>query len=558
VAEAEQLPAFPTDGSKFHGYLYNNFSDTSVTNINWNDLDFYKIWGEAGQQIIAETFTAGDSLIRDTDTEIFLFDSTGLELVGNDDKPDTPDDPWELILGRGIGNVFSRLEVGPLPYTGWYYIRVNAYYNSITRTQSPTIYPWNTGGGDYLVSVQLAQGQESEPNNTFENASMVIRDALINATLSPSDTVDVFRFHADSTRMYMLNSIAPDRNLNLKGFFDVHVFHESDLVNPEVSDTRTRYDGWGFRLGGWVPHRTGTYFARVVTKEVPTAEAGYQVRLGHGTLVSIAASTHEPDNSVAEAALLGDTPTDGTRINGYLYNNFSDTLVTNINWNDLDFYKFQGGSGAQLIAELFTAGPDSLIRDLDTEIFLFDSTGVELVGNDDKPDTPDDPWELILGRGIGNVYSRLDVGPLPYTGTYYLRVNSFYNSATRTRTPAVPSDPGGGEYVLQIRLDGATSVADEGAGLPRTFDLLQNYPNPFNPETTINYQLPQDSDVKITVFNMLGQKVATLVDKKQTAGRYSVIWDGRNVRGLPVATGVYFYRMQAKDFVKSVKMLLIK
>lgn len=287
-------------------------------------------------------------------------------------------------------------------------------------------------------------------------------------------------------------------------------------------------------------------------------EAGYQVRLGYGTLVDIAASTHEPDNSIAEAALLGDTPTTGERISGYLYNNYSDSVVTDINWNDFDYFQFQGEAGTQLIAETFTAGPDSLIRDLDTEIFLYDSAGVELVSNDDKPDTPDDPWELILGRGIGNTFSRLDVGPLPYSGTYYLRVNAYYNSISRNQSPTIhPYNPGGGEYELQIRLMGGTSV-DGTAGLPETFDLFQNYPNPFNPETTIRYQVPHDSEVNITVFNMLGQKIVTLVDKKQAAGRYSVVWDGNSARGLPVSSGVYFYRMRTKDFVKTVKMLLLK
>ena len=94
--------------------------------------------------------------------------------------------------------------------------------------------------------------------------------------------------------------------------------------------------------------------------------------------------------------------------------------------------------------------------------------------------------------------------------------------------------------------------------LPETFALLQNYPNPFNPSTNIRYQLPAQTQVKLVVYNILGQEVRRLVDDFKPAGYYTVIWDGRNLHGIPVPSGVYYYKITAGDFSKSKKMLLIK
>jgi len=96
------------------------------------------------------------------------------------------------------------------------------------------------------------------------------------------------------------------------------------------------------------------------------------------------------------------------------------------------------------------------------------------------------------------------------------------------------------------------------AGLPRTYELAQNYPNPFNPTTNIEFALPTSSDVSVEVVNILGQHVAELVNDLLPAGRYRLEWNGTDYAGNSVATGVYFYRIQAGDFVETRKMLLLK
>jgi hypothetical protein len=98
-----------------------------------------------------------------------------------------------------------------------------------------------------------------------------------------------------------------------------------------------------------------------------------------------------------------------------------------------------------------------------------------------------------------------------------------------------------------------TAVGDDGAGLPTKFSLGQNYPNPFNPTTTIEYALPAGANVKLTVSDLLGREIATLVNEFQGAGSHSVQFSAAN---LP--SGVYYYTVQAGTYVGTKKMLLLK
>lgn len=109
------------------------------------------------------------------------------------------------------------------------------------------------------------------------------------------------------------------------------------------------------------------------------------------------------------------------------------------------------------------------------------------------------------------------------------------------------------------RTPNPTSVDRIGEIVPGTFSLAQNYPNPFNPSTSIHYTLAKGSEIKLTVYNMLGQKVVTLVDATQVAGEYLATWNGQNDAGLLVSSGVYVYKLEVKDnFVQTRKMLFLK
>ena len=96
------------------------------------------------------------------------------------------------------------------------------------------------------------------------------------------------------------------------------------------------------------------------------------------------------------------------------------------------------------------------------------------------------------------------------------------------------------------------------ANIPSVFSLSQNYPNPFNPITKMNYNLPMRSKVNISIYNVLGQEIKTLVNEVQEYGYHSILWNGKDNFGRDMASGVYFTRMVSKGFTQTKKMLLVK
>ncbi len=94
--------------------------------------------------------------------------------------------------------------------------------------------------------------------------------------------------------------------------------------------------------------------------------------------------------------------------------------------------------------------------------------------------------------------------------------------------------------------------------IPKTFVLHKNYPNPFNPQTNISFELPHYTDVNLTIYNLMGQSVNTLVDEKMGSGYHSVGWNGKDQFGNQVPSGVYFYKVTTNEISKTAKMLLLK
>jgi len=94
--------------------------------------------------------------------------------------------------------------------------------------------------------------------------------------------------------------------------------------------------------------------------------------------------------------------------------------------------------------------------------------------------------------------------------------------------------------------------------LPQSTELLNAYPNPFNPETTIKYTLHQDAQVTITVYDLLGRQVKTLVDEQQPAGSYQAVWNGTDAVGAQAASGAYLVRMETAEVTQTQKVLLVK
>jgi flagellar hook assembly protein FlgD len=92
----------------------------------------------------------------------------------------------------------------------------------------------------------------------------------------------------------------------------------------------------------------------------------------------------------------------------------------------------------------------------------------------------------------------------------------------------------------------------------QNYVLLPNYPNPFNPGTTISYRIPSAARVTIAIYNVLGQRIRTLVNQVKTAGEYTVYWDGKDELGRDMGSGIYYYTMKAGKYQVSRKMLLVR
>ena len=117
--------------------------------------------------------------------------------------------------------------------------------------------------------------------------------------------------------------------------------------------------------------------------------------------------------------------------------------------------------------------------------------------------------------------------------------------------------------LLRVKTTSTTAVnPEENIAVANTFKLHQNYPNPFNPETKISYQISSMSDVRLEVFNTVGQSIRILENGSKSAGMYNVVWDGLDSNGNKVSSGIYFYRLSAKSgskqFTESKKLILMK
>jgi hypothetical protein len=203
---------------------------------------------------------------------------------------------------------------------------------------------------------------------------------------------------------------------------------------------------------------------------------------------------------------------------------------------------------------------------------LYASTNIFDVTNPGQPvivgGTPGTGRDMAIAGNRANLLVKADA----QNGIYVLDVSdpaevievSSYN--TRGTVVEVAADSA---YVyvadnyglIRLRLPEATAVEnndDISAHIPKSFALNQNYPNPFNPSTIIEYDLPRSSNTRLTVYNIMGQEVRTLIDEHQSAGHHTVTWDGRDTHSDIVASGVYLYRLTANSTSHARKMLLIK
>ncbi len=155
---------------------------------------------------------------------------------------------------------------------------------------------------------------------------------------------------------------------------------------------------------------------------------------------------------------------------------------------------------------------------------------------------------ILDSSGIVNRYFNIPAGMLQVNTKYYWRVNAGNSCNTSAYS------------VTWNFTTGLTGVSQNGTEIPGVYELYRNYPNPFNPSTSIKFDLPKDSRVKITIFSILGEEVDKIIDKDLSAGKYTAEWNGADF-----GSGVYFYRIEAVEnsrnagqFIKTFKMVMIK
>ena len=171
---------------------------------------------------------------------------------------------------------------------------------------------------------------------------------------------------------------------------------------------------------------------------------------------------------------------------------------------------------------------------------------------------------LISAKMAGKTVASGRIGPEEgHEEFYVLEIPIYLNSASQGGKAAIFAD---GEEVARIQIDKPGEIREIDISyneMPRFSDLLQNYPNPFNPDTWIPYQLVEDADVNIRIYNVVGQLVRALHLGHKSTGFYvskhrSAYWDGKNEAGEEISSGVYFYTIQAGKYVATRKMLMLK
>ena len=158
---------------------------------------------------------------------------------------------------------------------------------------------------------------------------------------------------------------------------------------------------------------------------------------------------------------------------------------------------------------------------------------------------------------LGEPEARILAPGAPQLSTLHLRMRTL---GTFRMPPLASSriDERGADLIAEWIASMSAPIVAAKQGTPATFALAQNYPNPFNAATTIEFQLAAPTAVELAIYDALGQKVRTLVARQLAAGRYRTAWNGRTAAGHPAASGTYFYRLRAGDFLASKQLTLLK
>jgi hypothetical protein len=212
------------------------------------------------------------------------------------------------------------------------------------------------------------------------------------------------------------------------------------------------------------------------------------------------------------------------------------------------------GDGVEDITDYFGLAPD-----MGAYEFLVAATGLQYFIQGSSVYLAWDPFADVqyyrLERSTDPLFAT-DVVTQYLTDNYYTDSNLEWNTEYFYRVSAFIGYWTDYSNVVSVILEYVDVSPD--ADIPISYKIHQNYPNPFNPVTTLRYDLPEDAMVTITIYDVMGRKVISLVNSRRTAGYHSVQWNAMNDLGQAVSAGMYVYTIQAGEFRQIRKMVLLK
>ncbi len=231
-------------------------------------------------------------------------------------------------------------------------------------------------------------------------------------------------------------------------------------------------------------------------------------------------------------------------------------------WRGMWFNNTFGSTDSAFLSITIDQGTSTLeaVLDLDGNVFggsdpdpvtlmgSYNSSGFSAMGN-----SPTYGDMFLSGDDSGNMTGRMPNIPNP--GIDSTTLAGTYNETNIDLTYIVYFAGGGGtaDGVINLVKDPASGVEKESDILPDRFNLSQNYPNPFNPVTTIKFSIPEQSFVRLEIFNSVGELVATLLKEELSAGIYNYSWDAAGL-----TSGTYYYSLSTDDFRQAKKLILLK
>lgn len=295
----------------------------------------------------------------------------------------------------------------------------------------------------------------------------------------------------------------------------------------------------------------------------------YQVILGEG-VGDIEGVTYQENTTITFKVEDYDIVT-GNVVDDFEINNYWGNPLDNTNTVGVDASSAFTITGSQKVNGNFSAELKYIFNQPDGYYKISKSVPADIGGSNDtefgiwvKGDLSGNVFEYWFSDAQSNLHS-IVVDTLDFTGWKMKSVNLADVGGDNLTFEGVgikrisAADSSGVIYIDDAQYNFVTPVKEIKSNLPEKYSLEQNYPNPFNPSTKIKFNIPKDSNVKLEIFNIIGERIKTLISNKEyKPGSYTVTWNGTNQFGRQVPSGVYLYKITAGKFSSVKKMMLLK